>query len=131
MPMNLQIIHARDFVRTTSTGQLDWEKSKELFAATAKVAARLEKCEILLDLRQVESSTLTDTQVWHLVQLLYDYDPVFREKTALLIPPDAPGDRARFFQLCAINRGFHVKVFNDFEQAVNWLMSATEVTLAE
>lgn len=127
MPLNLYIIRARDFIRSTATGELDFEKSKKLLAATGKAAAESKDSEILLDFRAVESTTLSLAQVWHLVQHLYDYGPAFRHKTAILISPDAPGHRAEFFELCATNRGFRVKAFQDFEQAVYWLASAIEL----
>jgi len=32
-------------------------------------------------------------------------------------------DRARFFAMCAENRGFNMRAFADYEQAMEWLMA--------
>ena len=131
MPTTLQIVHARDFVRTTPTGHLDWETTQRLFTAIAKTAAQLEGCDFLMDNRELSSIDLSDTQLWYLVQLLLDFDPIFRGKIAILLPEEASGDRARFFELCATNRGFRVKAFKQFEAAINWLSSQTEINPAD
>jgi hypothetical protein len=127
MATKLEIIHAQDFIRTTPAGELDWAKTEEIFTAIAMAAEDLPDFVILVDLRNIQTATLTTIEVWDLAELLIRYGRVFVRKTALLIPADAPGDRARFFEDCAHNRGFQIKVFRDFEGALDWLAPPTEV----
>ena len=37
------------------------------------------------------------------------------------------GEKMRFFENVAINRGFNVKTFNDYDQAVKWLTSSSKI----
>ena len=124
----LELIRAQDFLRTTPTGELDWEKTKEIFTAVARAAQDLCDFVISIDLRNIQTTTLTTIQVWDLAELLISYGSVFTRKTALLIPAEATGADARFFEDCAHNRGFQIKVFKDFEEALDWLAPPTEIT---
>jgi hypothetical protein len=35
-------------------------------------------------------------------------------------------DRARFFALCAENKGFNVEAFTSYEEAMDWLLEAKD-----
>jgi hypothetical protein len=45
-----------------------------------------------------------------------------------LIEPGERFDDAKFMELYAGNRGFQVGAFNDFEEAMDWLMTSSELT---
>lgn len=51
----------------------------------------------------------------------------FRSKLAILAPPESTLEVAKFMELYAGNRGFQVKGFRDFEEAMNWLMTSSDL----
>ena len=121
MALKVEIIHAQDLIRTTPDGELDQQKTREMFDAIGTAAEKLTDFVILMDLRNIENATVTVTQLWHLAEYLITYGRVFLKPAALLLPADDSGDRARFFETCAQNRGFKIRVFKNFEEALNWL----------
>jgi hypothetical protein len=42
---------------------------------------------------------------------------------AVLTRPKDNFDRAAFLELCATNRGYHLRAFREFEEAFAWLTS--------
>lgn len=116
----LQIIHAGEFIKSTPTGDLDLAASKKGFAQIAEAAAHLQSYTVLIDLREVNSH-LTITTIYQLASELDSYGITFRRKSAILIGPDNDLQKAMFFETAAMNQGFNVKVFTQFENAVVWL----------
>jgi hypothetical protein len=73
---------------------------------------------MLIDIRQM-TGKLTITDVTELVNVMIEHRDSFRSKLAILAPPEATLEVARFMELYAGNRGFHVAAFRDFEEAMN------------
>ncbi|MFZ0930175.1 MAG: hypothetical protein WAN11_16335 [Syntrophobacteraceae bacterium] len=120
MSTNIRIIHAHDFIKATPEGPLDLEKAKNLLLEITCAAAPLADYEIILDLRKAQAAMST-TDLWYLATELSDLRKAFsRRKTAVLCPLEQ-FDQAGFFALCAQNRGFPVKAFNSYEDAIEWL----------
>jgi hypothetical protein len=123
MPANIRVIHARDFVRATSEGELDFESSKKALTEIASATAPLVDYEILLDTRKAHVQ-MSVPELWHLAAELSNLRKAFSRKTAVLCPVER-FDRAAFFETCARNRGFRVKAFTSFEEAIDWLIGMT------
>lgn len=121
MPHQVKVIHASDFIRARPEGEFDLEASERLLGEIAKAGAALEDFEILLDVRKAQG-TMSATDLWSLAEHLMHYRSTFARKTAILCPLER-FDRARFFALCAENRGFNLQAFTEYEIAMEWLMA--------
>ncbi|MGD0399246.1 MAG: hypothetical protein ABSC04_10080 [Syntrophobacteraceae bacterium] len=120
MATNIRIIHARDFIRVAPEGDFDLEESRKLLMEIASATAGLVDYEIIIDTRKAEIE-MSPTDLWYLAAELSKLrEAFFRRKTAVLCPLEE-FDRAEFFELCAKNRGFQVKAFTSFEDAIEWL----------
>ena len=122
MTTNIRVIRAHDFVRATADGKIDFEMSKKLLREVAEAAATLVDYEIILDTRNTQGE-LSVGNLWFLAAELRDLGEAFHRKTAVLCPLER-FDSAKFFELCAKNRGFRVSAFTSYEEAMEWLMSS-------
>jgi hypothetical protein len=125
MSLKLQIIHASEFVRLTRKGGIDLEATKQGLAALARAACQVEDCQLLIDGRECVWKHST-VDIWELVTELEKHAVFARRKIAILASGTA--EKQEFFKLCAQNRGYWVNVFRDFEEAVNWLFCATDLS---
>jgi response regulator RpfG family c-di-GMP phosphodiesterase len=125
--LKLQIVKAGDFISSTPTGDLDMKASKEGLAQIAAAGTHLRDYKVLIDLRDVKSK-LSTADIYELAYELADYGETFRRKTAVLARPDEDLDQATFFENAAQNRGFKVRAFTVFENAILWLSSITQLT---
>jgi DNA-binding response OmpR family regulator len=125
--LKLQIIKAGDFIRSTPSGELDMKASKQGFAQIDAAGNELHVYTVLIDLRDVNSH-LSIANIEELASDLLNYGSTFRRKTALLVRADKDIEQARFFEMAAQNRGFDVKTFTVFEEAIIWLSSITQLT---
>ena len=121
MPHRVQVIHAHEFVRAKPEGELDLAESEAVLAAIVRSGGNLEDFEILIDTRNA-TGVMSATDLWFLAERAARHREVFRRKTAVLCPLDR-FDRARFFALCADNRGLNVQAFTSYEQAMEWLIA--------
>ena len=101
--------------------------SKQGFAQIDAAGNELQVYTVLIDLRDVKSY-LSIANIQELASDLLNYGATFRRKTALLVRADRDIDQARFFEMAAQNRGFDVKTFTVFEEAIIWLSSITQLT---
>jgi DNA-binding response OmpR family regulator len=118
--LKLQIIKAGDFIKSTPTGDLDMEASTKGLAEIAATGTDLQDYTVLIDLRDVKSR-LSTAEIHELATRLVNYGVTFRRKTAVLVRADEDIDQAMFFENVAQNRGFSVKTFTVFEDAIIWL----------
>jgi hypothetical protein len=130
MDLNIRLIHSRDFIRTTPEGDLDLAMSKEIILRLAVENARPGQYDILIDIRGT-TKRLSHFDVAKLVQVMIDHRESFRSRLAILIEPGERFDDAKFMELYAGNRGFQVRAFNDFEEAMDWLVTSSELTSEE
>jgi|SRR5271157_208395 len=121
MSTDIRIIHARDFIKATPEGQFDFDMSKKGLAKIASASTSSGDFEIILDTRkaQIEMSV---TDLWYLAAELSNLGEAFSRRTAVLCPLEG-FDHAGFFALCAQNKGFQVRAFTSFEEAVEWLIA--------
>jgi len=127
MDLNLRIIHARDFLKTTPTNEVDLESSKQFFLKLAEENAAPRQYDLLIDLRQT-TGRLTLAEITEVIKVVVEHRESFRSKIAILTTPGVRFDNAQFAALYANNRGFQVAAFTDFEETMNWLMPSTELT---
>jgi DNA-binding response OmpR family regulator len=118
--LKIQIIKAGDFIKSTPTGDLDMKASKEGLAQIAATGTDLHEYTILIDLRDIKSR-LSTSDIYDLASDLVRYGETFRRKTAVLVRADEDIGQAAFFESVAQNRGFKVRTFTIFEEAIIWL----------
>lgn len=127
MAMNLQIIHANDFIKATPSGEVNLALSKERIA---KIAAALDPSHdyyFLVDWRNVTINySLTD--MFYLALEIARHKEISKSKISLLVPDDG-FDRGEFLQICAQNRGVKLAAFTEYEEAVNHLYFTSELQL--
>jgi hypothetical protein len=121
--VDLRVIHARDFIRTTVAGEFHLEESKRLLLELAEANAEAHY-NLLVDIRDMESD-LSYPDVYELAKVLADHAESFQGKTALLDVYDGRFEMTQFFQAAAEHLGFAVKAFIDFEAAVTWIHDET------
>jgi hypothetical protein len=63
------------------------------------------------------------TDVWALARDLGSLGLTPANRVAILNRPKDDFDRAAFLELCAGNRGYHIRAFREFEDAFSWLVS--------
>jgi len=121
MATNIRIIHARDFIKATPDGRLDLQESKKLLMEIASASAPSADHQIILDTRKAQLE-MSASDLWYLAAELSNLRKAFSRKTAVLCPL-TQFDEAEFFALCAQNRGFRVRAFTSFEDAIEWLVA--------
>ena len=124
--LRLQIIKAGDFIKSTPEGNLDLKASTKWFAQIADAGSGLHDYTVLMDLREV-TSRLSMSEIFDLAFGLSKYGETFRRKTAFF-RPDEELKQAKLFEEVAQKRGFNVRAFTVFEDAMYWLSTITLVT---
>jgi len=120
VPTTVKVIRAKDFVRANPEGHADMAKAEQLLKNIAGAGAGLEGFHVLVDTRR-STGALSANELWSLAQQLAQYRHAFGRKTAILCPL-ARFDHSRFFALCAENRGFDMRAFVSYEEAMEWLI---------
>jgi hypothetical protein len=121
MPTDIRIIHTHDFIKATPDGHLDFERAKEVLLEIASASSALADYEIILDTRKAQAR-ISVSDLWHLALELENLRKAFFRKTAVLCPLEE-FDSAEFFALCAQNRGYQIRAFTSFEDAIEWLVA--------
>ncbi len=120
MPIDVKIVPAREFIRTKANGEFDLEGTKELFLAVFSKMKEANVSEVVMDLREL-STKMTSFDIYELLSVLDHMGSWSTWKIAIVYRPKDDFDRAKFFELCAQNRGYQVGAFQDFEEAITWL----------
>jgi hypothetical protein len=122
MTYDVRIIPIREFMRTDISGELDVAATREMLSQIMQACKRENMTRILIDCREGSThSTVTD--VWTLAKDLESLGVIRENRIAVLNRPKDGFDRAAFLELCAVNRGYHLRAFRDFEGAFMWLIS--------
>ena len=127
MDVQLRVIRSGEFLSSSHAGDLDLQRSKDILLALAAANKPPNDRDILIDLRAASGERIEMSQVIELVKVMVDNLASFQCKLALLIPKDHPGERSRLMKEYANQRGFNMDVFNDFEEAITWLMPSAPV----
>jgi hypothetical protein len=129
MPLELQIIRAREFIRMGAQGGFDLAASKSALANLAGACRKRGINQALLDLRALQPEPIPRFSASDLASLINTFREMgFTEeqKLAVLYTSD-PHRRARLFAFIGRLRGWNVAAFDNFEKALYWL--AGEETL--
>jgi hypothetical protein len=123
MPIELQIIRAREFVRLGAHGHFDLKVSKAVLVELAGACCKRGISQALLDLRDLHPGPKPIFSPNDLVTLVNTFREVgftHKQRLAVLYGSD-PHHRARLFAFIAKLRGWKVQAFDSYEQAINWL----------
>jgi len=126
LTLKLNIVHAKEFVKMTPDGEFDSESTRDLMIEAISAGEKTGEHEILLDFRQARTD-LTMADIYYLAAEMQNHRSLYKDKIALLIAPDQKWDQAKFFEVCAVNRGLDVAAFNSYEDAIDWLFTAEEL----
>ena len=119
MSTNYKIVHARDFIKSKHTGEIDLEESKKALVLIAKIAEPPADFDILIDTRDAHIN-LDINEMLELAYELSQHRKSFRNKIAFLVSDDIELAKANLLEFYARDRGFHAKAFNSFEETINW-----------
>jgi hypothetical protein len=124
--VDYKIISVADFLRAKPSGELDMEQSKKVFIDLAALSEHGTSHDILLDVREVYTN-FTFSHMYEIVAELDRHKKAFSNRIAVMSREDRQLENGEFLQMCAGNRGFRINVFTDFEDAVDWLATDTNV----
>ena len=130
MDLNVRIIHHQDFLKTTPSGEIDLDQSKQILLSLASVNQPPNQYDVLLDMRN-STSRLTILNITQLVDVMIHNRTSFRHKLAILTHQGPSLELAKFMEVYAQNRGFQVAAFDSFEAAILWLSTITDVASEE
>lgn len=128
MPLELQIIRAAEFIRLGAQGYFDLAASKAALAHLAGACHKRGIGRALMDLRELQPGPKPVFSPADLVALVNTFREIGftkRQRLAVLYRTD-PHRRARLFAFISTLRGWHVRAFSDFEQALAWLSGDLE-----
>lgn len=121
MNLSIEIVKARDFLKTTARGELDLKKCKELLNKIVEKAIKHNKHHILIDIRGTSSPKMGTIELYSLVTEMEKYKDVLNNKMVILDDDDENFNKVEFIEMCAKNRGFSINAVTDYEEAINWL----------
>jgi hypothetical protein len=118
MPVDLEIIRTSDFLRLDAGGQLDLKQSHDVLASVAKGCLDHGIDCALLDVRDV-NTTLKLSELQILARSFHEMGFNERHRLAIL-HRYADRERAEVFTMFANDRGWNVRAFEEYEEAINW-----------
>jgi len=122
MSANIKHIRSVEYLHTTTEGEIDIKKSKELLLDIAKEKSHREDFDIILDFRR-SHLIISTFEIFTLTIEIAQNKENQKFKIAVLILPGYNFYKAQFFELCSKKRGLQVDVFTNYEDAVEWLYS--------
>jgi hypothetical protein len=123
MPMELQIIRAREFIRLGAHGHFDLKASKAVLSQLARACCKRGINQAVVDLRALHPKpkpVFSPNDLVTLVDTFREVGFTHKQRLAVLYGSD-PHHRARLFAFIAKLRGWKVQAFDSFEEAVTWL----------
>ncbi len=129
MSKKVEYVHisVNDFLKVKPSGEFDKKESKEMLGKFAEVISGSGGDNILFDFRETYAKRdLTYVDIYEFVTALGQCRKPCRSKIAVLTREGTPFDNAKFFELCAGNRGFTAAAFTSFEEAINWFSNSKE-----
>jgi hypothetical protein len=123
MPLELQIIRAAEFIRIGAEGHFDLAASKQALAKLARACRKRGIDRALLDLRALRPGPKPVFSPADLAAMVDTFREIgfTRELRLAVLYHSDPHRRARLFSLLGIMRGWSVRAFGDYEQAILWL----------
>ena len=119
MPASSKLSRGRDFLQTTPEGVVDLTHSKEILLKILQQTVSPPDYDILVDLRRSQWQ-LSVADVYDLANEINKNSELYRDKIAVLVLPGTNPDATELFQVFSNARGLNVKVFTNFEDAIQW-----------
>ena len=126
MATTARLIRARDFLQIEGEGNINFIESKKILKKIVLSNKTIVKHDILIDFRRVHWC-ISPSETYQLVSDVIRLDVDRSRKIAILTTPGFSFDSAEFFETCAINRGYTVENFTNFEDAIYWLHKKIEI----
>ena len=123
VPHHISIIHIDDFLKLSPDGTLDFKEAVRLLDEASSVMNSQDYYSIIVDTRN-SKSTMSFGDLFYLSIELFKHGMTFRRRTAILCPSERLSDGQFFATVCG-NRGFDVRAFLSYEEAMDWLSSKT------
>ena len=123
MPLELQVIRASEFLRLDAQEHLDYAASRRTLQELAHACRKRGLDRALLDLRSLPvpaKPLFTPTQLAALVDTFREAGFGRHQRLAILYRVDPHGG-ARLFAFLGRIRGWQVRAFGEFEEALHWL----------
>ena len=120
MTVDIRVVRANDFIRTTPRGDLNLEASCKVIQDLSTVLKYTNHFHVLIDVRDT-TVNLSMSELFFLGNAVASSPRLVQSKTAVLGNIGQP-EKDQFFELVARNRGANLKAFTSFEEAVNWLV---------
>lgn len=121
MPCSLHIVKTSDFVRLHADGRFDFESSKKVLASVARACLERGVDCALIDIRDAERS-LKIEELYRLAQAFQEVGFRQNQRLAVLHRYNA-AERAEIFAMFAHARGWNVRAFDHYEEAIEWFTS--------
>jgi hypothetical protein len=118
MSYNLHIIQTTDFVRLDAHGEPDMVASRLALERVAKACIDRGTDAALLDVREMHDH-LSLGDLYKLVGAFHDMGFRHHHRLAIL-HRFSSSENSDFFALCASTRGWQVRSFSEFEEAMDW-----------
>lgn len=123
MATKIKFIVTREFLDVSPDGNINISTSRKLLADIVKAKHRQIDYELLIDLRDTQSSA----SIFDVYQIEADPcqhgDASADRRVALLVRPGASFDRAGLFETGPNDRGCSVNAFTDYGEATRWALS--------
>src|SRR4051812_30145047 len=127
MPLELQIIRAREFLRLGAQGAFDFTSTREVLKTLADACQKRGIERALVDVRG-STSNLTPGELAELVSAFREVGFSPRLRLAVLHTGNQEY-RAKLFASISAMRGWTVSAFEEFEAALDWLSSDRDAAL--
>jgi len=125
MANNIHVVKTNDFVRLDAHGKVNLAESRRILSEVAKTCfSRGVNCG-MLDVRDLQPSlSLSDlyTLVWAFKEMGFTH----AHRLAVLHRYEST-ERAEFFAMCAESSGWHVRAFDEYEEAMEWFQKEDAV----
>jgi hypothetical protein len=123
MPWTVNFLEDRKVVETKFTGDLEPIEVRDAVVASLDIATKNDTYLYLADCTRLkESGSLLD--IYELGKFIETLAPDRKIKEAVIIPKTnrAVGD-LKFYETLTVNRGFNVRLFEEREEGLQWLVS--------
>ena len=127
MALDIKLQHDEACLTVTLKGSIGLTESREVLQQIAAIDTSSRNHPILLDVRDAECK-LSFSDIVALVADLRDYRAALIHRIGILYNEKQQEKAARFLELCAGNRGYPVRAFTVFEDAMKWLSNTTKVS---
>ena len=128
MLSGIKVYKVKDFIRKTETGNINFNRSKQIVRDLAKAAGSHADHNILIDLRETTVSASSIEDIMKIALEFGSYVSSFKNKIANIIPDDPERmEIASRFKACIDIQGFDYEVFTDYESGIEWLSKTEDI----